>query len=170
LLSETGKPVRVTSMPRPNIPQDPGTDIAKLEQVAAAETNGGVSSVIWAPDGQQLIFSFKGQFYRVQPGQTPQPFLDSTAVKTNVTAAPRENRVAFISGGDLWVASLAGNTAMAQKVMAISRKDIAVEDFRWSSDGKSLAFIESDQSHMSVRGIPDYLGEKVISIFEIWRT
>jgi dipeptidyl-peptidase-4 len=157
---ETGKPVRVTSMPRPKMPEDPGTDIAKLQQVAAAETDGGVSSVIWAPDGKQLIFSFKGQLYRVQPGQAAQPLLDSTALKTNVAAAPRENRVAFISSGDLWVVSLAGDLAKAQKVTAISRKDIAVEDFRWSSDGKSLAFIESDESHMPVRGIPDYLGEE----------
>ena len=42
----TGKPVRVTSMPRPASPADPGTDIAKLEQQARAETDHGVSDVI----------------------------------------------------------------------------------------------------------------------------
>src|ERR1700712_4103987 len=38
-----GKATRVTDMPRPEMPTDAGTDVAKLEQVAKAEADHGVS-------------------------------------------------------------------------------------------------------------------------------
>ena len=41
----SGKPIRVTRMPRTEMPTNPGTDVAKLEQVAAAETDAGVSAI-----------------------------------------------------------------------------------------------------------------------------
>src|SRR4051812_36084637 len=73
----TGRPIRVTAMPRTASPENPGSDIAKLEQRARAENDHGVSEVLWAADGEHLIFNFHGQLYQVIPGQTPQRLLDS---------------------------------------------------------------------------------------------
>ena len=77
--------------------------MAKLEQVARAETDRGVSEVLWAPDGKQLIFNFHGQLYAVLPGQTPQRLIDSPATQGEAASSPRKNEIAYISGGDLWV-------------------------------------------------------------------
>ncbi len=104
-----GKPIRVTSMPRPASPADPGTDIAKLEQQARAETDHGVSDVIWTPDGEHLIFNFHGQLYQVIPGQVPQRLIDSELTQNSASSSPHGNRVAYISGGNLCVMTLDGN-------------------------------------------------------------
>jgi dipeptidyl-peptidase-4 len=99
----TYKPVRITSMPRPENPADAGTDVKKLQQVAKAETDRGVSSVIWAPDAKHLIFVFHGQLYRVLPGSAPEKLTDSAAIQSDAASAPRNNQVAYISDNDLWV-------------------------------------------------------------------
>jgi dipeptidyl-peptidase 4 len=157
---KTGKPVRLTSMPRPESPADAGTDIKKLEQVARAETDQGVSAVIWAPDGAHLIFTFHGQLYLLLPGQAPQRLLDSGTSQQSAASAPRTNRVAYISGGNLWVATLDDGRPVINKVYSPGRDEVSVEEFHWSNDGTSLAFVEVDASHVPTRGIPDYLGEE----------
>ena len=155
----SAKPIRVTSMPRPESPLNPGTDIAKLEQVARAENDRGVSSVSWTPDGKQLIFNFHGLLYRVVPGSPPERLLDSGGTQAREALAPRGNRIAYLSAGDLWVASLANKSA-PNKVYTTGKKDVRVTEFQWSSDSKQLAFVEADASHVPVRGIPNYLGDE----------
>jgi dipeptidyl-peptidase-4 len=154
----TGKPVRVTSMPRPETPEHPGMDVTKLEQVAKAETDHGVSAVIWAPDAKHLIFTFHGQLYEVLPGHEPTKLLSSTANQGDPASAPKTDRIACIVDGALWVVDLTGNKAAAKKIYDPEKKDVAVEEFHWSKDGSRLAFVESDTSHIPTRNIPNYLG------------
>jgi dipeptidyl-peptidase 4 len=154
----TGKAVRVTSMPRPLSPVDPGTDIIKLEQQARAETDRGVSDVLWAPDGEHLLFNFHGQLYQVMPGQPPQRLINSDLEQNNASSSPHGNRVAYLSGGNLWVMTLDGNKASTKEIYAPGKNEVSVEEFHWSADGKHLAFIESDASRVPTRGIPNYLG------------
>ena len=156
----TGKPTRITSMPRPFNPPDPGTDIAKLEQQARAETDHGVSYVIWAPDGKHLLFNFHGHLYLVLPGQTPHQLIDSDSTQTSVASSPSGNRVAFLSGGNLWVMTLEGNKPGAKQIYAPRKNEVTVEEFHWSTDGKQLTFIEADASRVPTRGIPNYLGDE----------
>ena len=147
-------------MPRPASPADPGTDIAKLEQQARAETDHGVSDVIWAPDGEHLLFNFHGQLYQVIPGQTPQRLIDSESAQNNASSSPHGNRVAYLSGGNLWVMTLDGNKPTAKQIYAPGKNEVSVEEFHWSTDGKHLAFIEADASRVPTRGIPNYLGDE----------
>ncbi len=156
----TGKPVRITSMPRPFNPPDPGTDIAKLEQQARAETDHGVSDVIWAPDGKHLLFNFHEHLYLVLPGQTPNQLIDSDSTQTSVASSPSGNRIAYLSGGNLWVMTLEGNKPAAKQIYAPGKNEVTVEEFHWSADGKQLAFIEADASRVPTRGIPNYLGDE----------
>ncbi len=148
---ESAKPVRVTHMPRPAIPLDPGTDFEKLNQAVKAETDTGVSQVTWSPDQQSLLFVFKSHLYIVRPGESPKLFINLPNIH-NVKPAPKGKAVAYLSGADLFV----NNTNLT----SITRSQVSVEDFYWSKDGESLAFIESDERRMPVRGIPDYLGEE----------
>jgi dipeptidyl-peptidase 4 len=156
----TGKPIRVTSMPRTASSGDPGSDIAKLEQQARAETDHGVSDVLWAPDGEHLLFNFHGQLYQVIPGQAPQRLLDSDVVQSSASASSNGNRLAYLSGGNLWVMTIDGNKHTPKQIYASGRNEVSVEEFHWSTDGKHLAFIESDASRVPTRGIPDYLGDE----------
>ena len=155
----TATPVRVTSMPRPASPVSPGTDVGSLEQVARAETDRGVSELMWAPDGRHLIFNLHGALYRVMPGHTPER-LGSESAATDIAASPGANALAYLSGGDLWVLRLGDATSVATRVYAPGRNDVGVESFSWSRDGKRIAIIEADTSRVAVREIPDYLADE----------
>jgi dipeptidyl-peptidase-4 len=155
----TGKPIRVTSMPRTASPADPGSDIAKLEQQVRAETDFGVSDVLWAPDGAHILFNFHGQLYQVIPGQAPQRLLDYDVAQSSASTAPNGNHVAYLSGGNLWVMTIDGNKPTTKQIYVPGKDEVSVEEFYWSTDGEHLAFIESDASRVPKRGIPDYLGD-----------
>ena len=107
-----------------------------------------------------MVFAFKAQIYVVQAGEAPQQLITSAAPKSDVAASPKGNEIAFLSEGDLWVATIEGNNATAKRITSLARKDIGVEEFHWSHDGKSLALIEADESRVPTRGLPDYLGEE----------
>jgi dipeptidyl-peptidase-4 len=55
-----GKPIRVTSMPRPASLADPGNDRVKLEEEARVETDHGVSDVICLRTGNIFSSTFTG--------------------------------------------------------------------------------------------------------------
>jgi dipeptidyl-peptidase-4 len=153
----TATPVRLTSMPRPERSADPGRDVAKLEQVARAEADSGVSAVLWAPDGRHLLFTFRGALYEVIPGHAPRRLQGTGDGVQDVAVAPRGNAIAYLSGGALWVLAYGGEPAMPRKLVAPGGKDVAIESFYWNRDGSRIAFVEADSGQVPVRGIPDYL-------------
>ena len=135
----TPKPIRVTSMPRLDSPPDPGTDLAKLEQVARAETDRGVSAVIWAPDGKHLIFTFHGLLYWVLPGHSPERLIDSSESQRHVAAAPRGNRVAYVSGR----CQRHGDARVERQGAECGGEERAVAD--WGSGGPGAVDQDADQ-------------------------
>lgn len=153
----TATPVRVTWMPRPESPAESGVDVAKLEQVERAETDRGVSELMWAPDGRHLIFNFHGGLYQVLPGAAPERLLDTESHAEDAAVSARSGAMAFLSAGELWLVRFKGDRAVAKKIYAPGRPDVRVEAFYWSGDGRRIAIIESDASRVPVRGIPDYL-------------
>lgn len=155
-----GKPVRVTSMPRPEDPANPGTDIAKLEQVERAENDHGVSEVIWAPDGRHLVFTLHGRIYQVLPGEAPQPMTEADAGASDLVASTSANAIAYLSSGNLWTAGFGSARPVLHRIDAPGRPDVGIESFTWSGDGKHLAFVQADSSQVPIRGLPDYLGKE----------
>jgi dipeptidyl-peptidase-4 len=154
----TALPLRVTAMPRPALPSDPGTDVTQLAEVARAESDAGISAVLWEPDGKHLLFTLHGLLYRVLPGEAPVRLARSAAPIQDLAVAPRGHALAYVAGGALWVLQLQAETAEAPiRVYDPAAKDRYVEEFHWSPDGTRLAFVEADDSRVPVRGIPDYL-------------
>ena len=154
----SSKPTRVTRMPRPENPPNPGIDIAKLEQVERAETDGGISELTWAPDGKHLIFVLHGSLYQVLPGKVAQPLTKAGVMGSSVATSTSARAIAYLASADLWIAGMKDGEINPYQLHAPKRKDVSVESFVWSGDGKRIAFIETDASKVPVRGIPDYLG------------
>lgn len=155
----TARPIRVTAMPRPENPANPGTDVPKLEQVARAEADPGVSEVIWAPDGRHLVFALQGVLYRVLPGQPMQRLTDVDGAASDIAGSPRANAIAYLASGNLWMVDFNARTPVPRKILSAGKHDVQIESFVWSGDGKRLAIVEADASQVPTRGIPDYLGE-----------
>jgi len=155
-----GKPVRLTAMPRPQNPASPGTDIAQLEQVARAESDRGISELLWAPDGRHLVFSLHGSLYQVLPGQTAQPLGNTGAHGSDIAASARARAIAYLSDGDLWLMDFKSAKRVARKIRSPGKQDVSIESFAWSGDGTHLAFVEADASNVPTRGIPDYLADE----------
>ena len=151
-----GSPMRVTRMPRLPYSADAGMDVAKLEQRAKYESDHGIASVCWGPDGQSLLFVFRGQLYRVTPGSAPEMIADRKGVGL-VAVSESAGMVAYVAGGDLFAVSLAAGEPTARRQYSAGRKDVGVGRLWWSPNGTRLAFEEVDRSAIPVRGIPDYL-------------
>jgi len=99
----SGRPTRLTGLPRLAAPSDPGKDVEKLREVERSERDHGVSSVIWTSDGRQLIFVFHDALYSLLPGQQPRPLTDTSEPAGEPAADPRANRIAYLCGNDLCV-------------------------------------------------------------------
>jgi len=161
----TGKPERVTSMPRPMMPAASAGNVELLEQVERAETDHGISSVVWAPDGRHLLFLLHGKLFEVEPGSQPQRIAEALQDVAAVVSAPvnekNEGNVAVMTeGGDLWVIRFIEAPVVLQRVYAAPTNDVGAEEMHWSNDGTRIAFIEADRSRMPVRGIPNYLSDE----------
>jgi len=163
----TAQPRRVTTLPQPELPADAGTDVAKLQQVERAESDHGVSELLWSPDGRYLIFALHGRLFSVLPGQSPVPLtptdtsVSDAAVMAARSAAAATASLAYLSAGDLWVVDLVdGRPGSPRRIYSPGRADVYVESFQWSRNGERLAFVEADATRVPKRGIPDYLGEE----------
>ncbi len=155
---EKAQPVRVTRMPRPQVPSNTGNDLQTMQRAADAEMDPGVTEVLWSPDQARLIFLFKGQLWSVPPraGGEPQPLTSKTNIGS-VAIAAAGNKIAFQSGGELFIASV-NPTGPATELNRAGSGPRTVEDMVWSHAGRVLAFTETDDAQVPRRGIPDYLG------------
>ncbi len=152
-------PLRLTNMPHPGPPQNPGTDTDKLEQQARFETDHGISALAWTADSRHLLFLLHGQLFElsVVPGSTPQRLAPALPAITSIVPAPQGQIAAFTTAaGELYTLALTGS-AEPSRLYAPTGPAIAAEAPHWSPNATRLAFLEADRSHMQLRGIPDYL-------------
>ncbi len=151
------QPVRVTAMPRTVSPKDAGLDVARLAEVARAETDPGVTALAWTGDGQRIVFVHHGRLYRVAPGAPPEEIAGVDGA-TLLVAAPRGSLVAVVAAGALWVVDAAAARPVPVRRHDPGSADVEVESLTWSRDGARLAFIETDWRRVAERQLPDYLG------------
>lgn len=154
----TLKPVRVTRLPRLDPPPAaPGDEAAARQRQALIEGDTGAGSVAWLPDGQRLIFGFRGDIYIVTPGGEPRRLDDGKVASRSLEPSPDGRQVAFIGAGDLWVAAVDPKTPPRRLTELAANDAESVERFEWSPDGAAIAVVESNVTGVPRRKIPDYL-------------
>ncbi len=158
---ETG-PRRVTSLP--SIPAnsiDVEDPFAAAEAKTRAERDGGVSSVIWHPDGNRLLFSFRGDLWIVRPGGEPAQITATPAFESQPQYSPDGSTLAFLSGGDIWTLPADGTRDDHPiRLTNHATDDIRLVGYEWSPTSAHIAVLEMDQSGVPKRGIPDYLTDE----------
>lgn len=159
----SARPLRLTRLPRPPVSNDIGTDTLAQRVAISAELNGGAGGVTWHPDGERVLYAFRGELWSVRAGSEPRRFTNIPGPKQRPAFSPNGRAFAWLSRGDLWWAPLSGDSlGAAQRVTTLAAGAKAVESFAWSPDGSAFAIVETDRSAIPTRGIPDYLGEETV--------
>jgi dipeptidyl-peptidase 4 len=155
------RPERVTRLPRPDIPATTPPSWDAQRTAIAAELDEGVSSVTWHPDGRRLLYAFRGDLWLVTPGGEPTQLTTTPGAEQRATFDASGSRLAFLRGGDLWVAALRDNTLAAPtRLTTLVREGVGVESFTWAADGRTFAITETDRTPIATRRIPDYLPDE----------
>lgn len=152
-------PQRVTAMSQTRRPDPTEFDspLPMAEAEEAWEADGGIASVSWHPDGDRMLFSFRGDLWAVGRGGEPQRLTESPAPELRAAFSPDGSTLAFLRDGDLW---LRRGSEPAFDLSRIAAPDLRLVDFRWSPDSLNLAVLERDERQVALRGIPDYLSEE----------
>ncbi len=129
----------------------------------AKERDGGVTSVIWHPDGRRLLIGFRGDLWLTAKGAQPLRVTATDAAESRAAYSPDGRRLAFLREGDLWTLEDPDRPPMRRTSIASrdgDRFDVAVSRFAWSPDGATIAVLEADRRGVALRGIPDYLTDE----------
>jgi dipeptidyl aminopeptidase/acylaminoacyl peptidase len=148
------KGVRLT-----NYTQDDGQDVGQLQ---------------WTPDGKAVVYvrggdlEFLGRpdpnptadpdgvdqsIWIAAPGEAPRKI----AVGHSPTVCPKGDRLAYLLGGQIWMAPLSGGSAA---LLIHARAGVTAGDVRWSPDGSKLAFV-SDRTNHSFIAVYDFAAKSL---------
>jgi Tol biopolymer transport system component len=133
-----------------------------------------ISGLIFTNDGNALVFVRGGAPNSV--GELPNPTeilegVERSIFKIDVSGknlrkisngfypkiSPKENAIAFLSGGQIWTASLSDTTKKAAKLFQIRGTQ---GNIRWSPDGNKIAFVSNRTDHSFI-GIYDFATKSV---------
>jgi dipeptidyl-peptidase 4 len=159
-------PMRWSRFPRQQVSGD-STAWATQRAAIAAELDGGVSAAVWHPNAQQVIAQFRGDLWLLAADGPARPLTRTPAAESRVVPAPAcvgcPARIAFVRGGEAWVATLTADSLTdVHAVSRVARDGVAIESVAWSPTGTHLVLVEVDRTAIATRGIPDYLGEATV--------
>lgn len=161
--TENPVPVRLTRLPRMEGGEAGSGDVEAIRHSIRAEQDSGVTAVEWQPDGKWLIFRFRGDLYRLEPGKEPERLTETAATEASAQFSPDGRNLAFLRDGDLWLGSFSDRGLEQTRQITRSGSDaIRIESFQWSPDAGRLAVQERDERQVRLRGIPDYLAEETV--------
>ncbi|NKB89455.1 MAG: prolyl oligopeptidase family serine peptidase [Acidobacteria bacterium] len=149
-------PTRLTWFAQPTL-EAAGNDVDAIRRNEQAQIAGGANAVTWYPDGSALLTSFGGEQHRVVPGEDPSP----TGIRSRrIAFSPNGSSLAYIAGGDIWIAPLTGaGFGPGRQLTDFRASGQGVSRFTWAPDGSRLAVLVRDSSGVAMVTIPDYLGE-----------
>ena len=147
----------------------------KIHKLSNHATDDGIDigSVSFTPDGNKILFTEgnpnNGKGEAANPAllqtktdrtvwivNTNGENLKKLGSGDNAVASPNNNRIAFVSSGQIWSISL-DSTKSAEKLIQTRG---TLGDIRWSPDGNKIAFISNRSDHSFV-GIYDMITKTI---------
>ncbi len=127
------------------------------------EADPGVVEVVWHPDGGRILFRLGSELFLVSSGGGKP---EKVAEGSEARFSPDGRYLAYLRRGDLFVRD---TNATERALVSDPRAEVFVESFEWSLDGRSIAFVQEDESRVPLRGIPDYLAKPEVELVPVRR-
>jgi dipeptidyl aminopeptidase/acylaminoacyl peptidase len=130
-----------------------------------ADDGQDIGQIRWTPDGQSIVY-VRGGDLEFLGRPDPNPATDPAGVEQAIWIAapgaqprkiadghspavsPKGDRIAYIKGGQIWIAPLTGTDKPA--MLFKPRSGVTSDEIRWSPDGARLAFVSDRTSHSFV--------------------
>ena len=162
----TAEPRRVIEPPGGGVSEDSLSPEEKLARERTRTRALGVTRYAWAKYAERILVPLNGEIW-VQDGvdaelrQLVAKSEDDPRPALNPSLSPDGEQVAFVRGGELWVADTQGAAPPRQLTTQIAKgrtrglpEYIAAEEmsrqagYWWGPDSASLAFVEVDETHI----------------------
>lgn len=174
--TDGGQAQRITTLNRTDeSPENENTDTESLEflrRAASRRMAGGVSEVVWTPDGKALIFAYQGHLFKGSAGGgSPTKLTREKSSRHSLSFSPDGKFLAFLQGGDLYlwnwenqeqvratrvgvppISNLPGASFHALEAGFVS--------YKWAPDSLHLALNFEDRRRVRKMLFPDYLSEE----------
>ena len=174
--AEGGEPQRITYMAETShAPGGPGPEPGSLEalqQEFAERSRRGVSEVVWTPDGQALVFAYRGHLFRVgADGGEVKRLTREAGGRHGLAFSPDGSFLSFLQGGDLYLWHQKTRELVKATDVGVPpighlpdasfyAPDSAFMAYRWSPDSRHIALRYEDRRNVRKMLFPDYLGEE----------
>ncbi|AIE87136.1 dipeptidyl-peptidase [Fimbriimonas ginsengisoli Gsoil 348] len=154
---------KITDLPRQD---DTRTDQEKSEAILY---DGGITGADWSPDGDELMFSYKGRVWLTQPdGSELHPIVDGQSGIASPQFTPDGKYISYVSGQNLF--RLDRHSGAVKQLTFISKPNTKIESATWSQDGKTIAVTWSDSSKEGKHVMMDFSKDRatVVNIQREW--
>lgn len=164
-----GQPTEVlkaANFPQPINQDDSRTEEQKKEQ---ALYDGGPGGYQWSPDGQEVLFGYRGRTWLMdRNGGNLRPLIDANLGAGSWQYSPDGKYLGFMLNGNVF--RMDRKTREMKQLTTISRSGTSVSGFVWSPDSKSLAVAWSDNSRMGRHIMMDFTQQRatVVNIQRMW--
>src|SRR5687768_11658081 len=120
----------------------------------------------WTPDGQALVFAYRGALFRVNADGTGlRRLLEPEGDKSNVGFSPDGTSLSFLQDGDLWLWNQKTNELVRATRAGVTLKSTVTDSeffnlesgfssYRWSPDGRYIALSFEDRRSVRQELVP----------------
>jgi dipeptidyl-peptidase-4 len=153
----------ITDLPRQDDTRD---ELTKKEQELY---DGGAGGYQWSPDSKEIMFSYKGRVWTMNPdGGNFQPLFDANQGIFNARYSPDGKYIGFMQGQNLL--RFDRQTGRVKQLTFISKPNTSLDSYEWSPDGKNILVSWSDSTKSGHHVMMDFSKDKatVVNIQRDW--
>ncbi len=141
----------------------------ELEKTESRVYDGGIGGARWSPNGDELMFSYKGRTWLVSPdGKNLRPIVDGSLPYGGFQYSRDGKSFYLTSGSNLYRMDRA--TGSIKQLTFLNTPRQSVGDYIVSPDGKWIALVWSDSSKSGSHVMMDFSKDRatVVNIQRMW--